>query len=348
MESWHNSKMSKYSPLKTVIELNGWCVDLFPVEVGARGYCSKTVSFCLKRIGFNNRLIKSTIKKLSKLSMESSFCIWLARNNKAWTESSLKSTGKDFLNDNQFSPPMNSPVKDLKSSTLNSKIKSSALDPIGFINKGNTCYANSILQVLSVLPSLWNRAPSESNYISPMLKAITLNMAVKQRSTHPVDPSNFLWALRRNLSTTAVPFDFNCQQDVAEILQVVLDEVKGTSLAARDLISTTQQTTVFCNKCLCSTMSEETLDILPLPVLSDIQTSLNTFLSPETLSSQNKWFCPSCNTLSESTKETQIICSPPILIIQLRRFSNQGSSLIKNEDLFKCILDDPTKHFTFL
>ena len=56
-----------------------------------------------------------------------------------------------------------------------------------------------------------------------MLQAISLNMAVKKNS---IDPSNFLWALKCNLSNTReVPFDFNSQQDVAEILQVVLDEL---------------------------------------------------------------------------------------------------------------------------
>ena len=83
------------------------------------------------------------------------------------------------------------------------------------------------------MPLLWNRDPSESNYLSPMLRAISLNMAVKNSSTNPINPSNFLWSLKRNLSSKRVaPFDFNSQQDVAEILHVVLDEVKGVSLAA--------------------------------------------------------------------------------------------------------------------
>ena len=116
-----------------------------------------------------------------------------------------------------------------------------SLRPVGFINKGNTCYANSILQILSVIPTLWKRVPSESNTLSPMLRAISLNMTIEKNSSQPVDPSNFLWALKRKLSNlTGVPFDFNTQQDVAEILQVVLDELKGVSLAASQLISNTK------------------------------------------------------------------------------------------------------------
>ena len=75
-----------------------------------------------------------------------------------------------------------------------------------------------------------------------MLRAISLNMAIKKNSSKPVDPSNILWALKHKLSNlTGVPFDFNTQQDVAEILQVVLDELNGVSLAASQLISNTQK-----------------------------------------------------------------------------------------------------------
>ena len=197
------------------------------------------------------------------------------------------------------------------------------------------------------MPSLWNRVPSESNHLSPMLRAISLNMAVKKNSTKPVDPSNFLWALKRNLSSTRVaPFDFNSQQDVAEILQVVLDELKGVSLAASSLISNTQRTTVSCNNCLCSSVSEENLDILPLQVSTDIQTSINQFLSPEILSSQNKWFCPSCKTLSESTRETCVMNSAPILAVQLCRFSNQGGQLVKDETLVSCTQSQPGQYLS--
>ena len=41
MESWHSIKLSKYLPLVDVIRRSGWSVDLFAMEVGARGYCSK-------------------------------------------------------------------------------------------------------------------------------------------------------------------------------------------------------------------------------------------------------------------------------------------------------------------
>ena len=240
MESWHSTKINKYLALKATIESNGWSVEHFAVEVGSRGYYSQSVLYCLKKLGFNNTLIRNNIKKISKSSMECSFCIWLARNNKEWTPTT-KLKVKDSLKITCDSP---SPRPYLKQN-VKPVSKANSICPIGFINKVNSCYANSVLQVLSVMPSLWNRFPSESNYLSPMLRAISLKMAVKKNSTKPIDPSNLLWALKRNLPSMRVaPFDFNSQQDVAEILQVVLDELKEVSLAASSLISNTQRTTV--------------------------------------------------------------------------------------------------------
>ena len=98
----------------------------------------------------------------------------------------------------------------------------SQFDIVGFINKGNTCCANSILQILSVMPTPWNRIPLESNTLSLLLGPTSLNTVVKKNLTKPVDPPNFLWALKCKLSNfRGVPFGFNTQQDVAKILQFV-------------------------------------------------------------------------------------------------------------------------------
>ena len=47
MESWHGAKINKYLALKATIESNGCSVELFAVEVSAKGYCSKSVLCCL-------------------------------------------------------------------------------------------------------------------------------------------------------------------------------------------------------------------------------------------------------------------------------------------------------------
>ena len=138
------------------------------------------------------------------------------------------------------------------------------------------------------MPNPWSRVPSQSNILSPMLQAISLNMAVRKNPRKPVDPYKFLWALKRKLSNIrGVSFNFNSQQDLAEILQVVLDELKGSPLMVSHLISNTKKSQFLVIPDFVP-VSEENLAILTLPVPADIQTSIKQFLKPEILSSQNK------------------------------------------------------------
>ena len=262
--------------------------------------------------------------------MECCFCIWLARNNKAWSTNdidlSLKTTEDPLAYQNLFPTPSKA-----------SSLKINSPFPVGFINKGNTCYSNAILQTPSVFPSLWNRVPSESPSLSPLLKSITLNMKIKSRSNKPVNPSKFLWALTRKISKSCyVPFNFNSQQDAAEVLQFVIDELKGTSVASSDLFSHTIRINVSCNQCLCFCAKDEKLDILTIPLSPNIGSEFLKFLKPEMLDSDNKWFCPSCNCLTESNRETSTISSGSILVIQLSRFSTSYLGLIKDQQVFNC------------
>ena len=129
---------------------------------------------------------------------------------------------------------------------------------------------------------------------------------------------------------------FYSQQDAAEVLQFVNDELKGTSVAASDLISNTIRINASCNQCLCFTAKEEKLDILALPFSPNINSSFSKVLKPEILESETKWFCPSCNCLTASTRETSIIGSSSILVIQLSRFSTSHSRLLKDQQVFNC------------
>ena len=139
------------------------------------------------------------------------------------------------------------------------------------------------------------------------------------------------------------PFNFNSQQDAAELLQFVIDDLKGTSVAASDLISNTIRISVSCNQCFCFSAKEKKLDILTIPLSPNINSSFSKFLKPEILESDNKWFCPSCNCLTESTRETSIISSGSILVIQLRRFSTSHSRLINDQQVFNCSPDLDSK-----
>ena len=175
MENWHSQKLNKYTLLAKVIEKNGWAVELFAIEVGTRGYSSKSLPICLQKLGFNNKIFQKTTKSFSCISMKVSFYIWLARNCSGWSgktslitiEGTIFSTaGSKNTNTSRDSRSSNKgflssqPTRNLRKSNQRTKHP-------GFFNKGNTCYANSILQALSTIPSFWCQSASESGFLSP-------------------------------------------------------------------------------------------------------------------------------------------------------------------------------------
>ncbi|XP_057305409.1 ubiquitin carboxyl-terminal hydrolase 2-like [Hydractinia symbiolongicarpus] len=322
--------------------VNDWQVDFFAVEVGARGYCARTTTACLKRMGFTNKLAYSTANDLGKISMRSSFCIWLARESNVWSTDSLMQLPKSkqalpIVETKGVSSRRKGPSKKV-SQNKNDTQPISVYKNIGFLNKGNSCYANAILQVLSTIPTLWCQSGSESFHLSPIARSISLNMAKLKQSLSPVDPSNFLWALERQMhSDGKLDFQFNTQQDVAEILFVVLDALKGFSPIAADKISTEISMSVSCNTCLCTSVNVEMQDILTLPMTSKIQSCVSKFLEPEILTDGNKWFCPQCFAHRESTRETQISRSSEILFLHLKRFLKHGEHLVKDNRVVECV-----------
>ena len=169
------------------------------------------------------------MKKLSKLSIESCLCIWVNRTtiNRDW-----KSRVHPVPTAKISEPANITPFpKSVKTKPTSSPPGSKSCKPVRLINKRYTCHTSSALQALSTTPILWSRLPSESLLTSPISKATTLDMSIQKRAMEPIDPSNFLWTLYCKMSNIwIVPFGFNSQKYAVEVLQVVLDDLKGTSV----------------------------------------------------------------------------------------------------------------------
>ena len=117
-------------------------------------------------------------------------------------------------------------------------------------------------------------------------------------------------------------FNFNTQQDAPEILRILLEEPKGTSSLADEIVSTTIETTVMCDVCLFSSTKEEKMDIVSVPLKRDITNSLDHRLQIEPLTGANMWFCPQCKSNQNATTGSSITKSGSVLVLKLRRYDN--------------------------
>ena len=110
---------------------------------------------------------------------------------------------------------------------------------VGIINKGNTCYINSVLQCLSVVPEFWannsHSSRNQSNFFPSFLKI----MALLKTSKAPLDPSQFLRYLKQIvIKSRRNENEFNIfeQQDACEILSCILNGFCSDSVPALNLI----------------------------------------------------------------------------------------------------------------
>ena len=134
-------------------------------------------------------------------------------------------------------------------------------------------------------------------------------------------------------------FNFNTQQDVPEILQVLLDEITGTSVLANNFLKTTIRTSISCTSCLCDSENEESVSILQVPTENTISRYIHTLLKSEVLQGNNSWFFPGCQTKHESLKDSRIVTCADILVIQLKRFQLSKGHVSKDNCIVSCYPD---------
>ena len=165
-------------------------------------------------------------------------------------------------------------------------------------------------------------------------------MSLLRKRSSPVEPSNFLRAFQNFISKKrGAPFNINTQQDVPEIMQLLIDEFKGDSVVADDIISASVASTITCNTCSNFSSKEEKLDIICLPLRNSFISSFNKYLEPELLKDSNKWFCGLCESLVESIRDTKFVNCGNILIFQLKRYSHMGNKITQDDRLVKCFSD---------
>ena len=167
----------------------------------------------------------------------------------------------------------------------------------GIINKGNTCYANVILQCLKVFPVLWS---SNDQIKSTLYSSVRKIMFQLHSAKSPIDPSFFLKSLKDVFFREGRSFDLHAQQDVVEVLEILLEELTGPSIITSAAYNIKSLTSTICHTCHQLNRTEDILPILRLPVLKDFPTSPVKVLETESLIGSNAPYCNICCGIRES------------------------------------------------
>ena len=339
-EDRHKQKVDKYFSLCEAMRFNKWTVHFFAIEVGARGYCAANVRSCFRKLGFSNKACKTLLRTVSMTSIETSFEIWKSRNSKAWTldaaeRSMLKvqrqsDTSSD---DREISFKKDtSPFTSIPSVEVALDFYEEPINYVGLQNKGNTCYANSILQCVRNLPEFVHYCTSEGKD-GQLLSAFHAVMRQMSTSSSPVDPSGFLRSLQVVIRAAGnTTFNFNSQQDAAEVLQHVMENMSNDSPIAASTVSIAIETTTTCNTCLLSDTSENKTFCIKVPVQKSVQLALSDYLA----TTDSEDFCICCREITPTSHERSLTATGTYFIIQQKRFCNEIGMIGKDCTQVEC------------
>ena len=301
------------------------------MEVGARGVVSDSLIAFLKFMGLSRKKARLEADRIGRISLQASYTLWLSRNEQKfsrWTlvEPQITVNAPATQHEDRGVPNVNStrsPADEKQMSTrlpenLQKTRNKGAISqqhcriPKGLVNLGNTCFINSIAQCLMANVSLCTVA-------SPALVKALEN--IKSTRGQTIRPTGLVRAVSLlNPSLTS-----GQQQDAVEALEVVLSP---------DTLSPTQDYGEVAEVITCTVCGSESGDSRPLapPILrvpitaQSLEGCVANMLAPQALDGRR---CSQCQALS-SEISTKILAYPQALAIQLLRFEQQGSLVVKN------------------
>lgn len=213
--------------------------------------------------------------------------------------------------------------------------------PCGFLNCGNSCYANAVLQCLACTPPLtvyllqrfhskackWKEWCFTCEFESLMWKA--------KAGDSPLSPATMLTHIYKIRSH----FGNGKEEDAHEFLRYVIDTMQSASLrevGVRASGSSEEETTLMgltfggylrskikCMKCGAKSEQCERMMDLTIEIEGNVGTldeALRKFTSTEILDGENKYQCSRCRSYERAKKKFRVLEAPNILIIALKRF----------------------------
>ena len=127
------------------------------------------------------------------------------------------------------------------------------------INKGNTCYANVILQCLKIFLVLLSSNDQIKSTLYPSVRKIMFQL---HSAKSPIDPLLFLKSLKDVFIREGRSFDVHAQQDVVKVLEILLEELTGPSIIISAAYNIKSLNSTICHTCHQLSRTEDILPIL--------------------------------------------------------------------------------------
>jgi ubiquitin carboxyl-terminal hydrolase 7 len=199
---------------------------------------------------------------------------------------------------------------------------------VGICNTGNSCYLNSIIQLLNANDAFKRHIleiPNPNPSTQPTIYSLqNILRALAAQGTGAVNIAPFIRTLG------AAIYD-GSQQDASEVLHIIINNISSEDPS--HLINSTfnieLETTIFCPHCGRETKKTDPASLtLSIPISSNLVTSLSNFFSPPAV---NDYCCEFCSNYGVSSKINLSHISKT-LILTLNRFEFKSGKMTKRND----------------